>query len=446
MPVVAGGGRAHGARQLQSGDDHDRRGDRRHDLHRAADGARAGAHHRAREAGRPAADAGRADGAKPGRRPGRRRRAGEVRPALAGDADRDDPHGRGPRSIRQAAGGDRRAGAGQRNGDDGGGSAPRREGDRPAADRPSGVHAGRHGRRHRANARRAGADRARRAGGVADRPGAAGALPAGLEGDRVRGDARRRRQLHHRLQHGEHRPDGRAHGRLDRRRAQPDAAGQGIPDAALGVAQDHPRAGHRGRLQHPVRAGAAQGDRRVGAAGRRSAAVLRDRGQPARVTQLGAGVEGDGLPDRARGGEDRSGQDAGRDPEPRDRQDDGCVRAGAGLLRGQDTALAVRQVPAGRAPHRHTDEVDRRGDGDRPHVRGGAGESGALAGVRRALAAVGGPGVARHRPPRLRGDPDGRAAVGRAGVAAARRDGRRAVGAVGDRPVVPDEDGTHRRG
>jgi len=111
-----------------------------------------------------------------------------------------------------------------------------------------------------------------------------------------------------------------------------------------------------------------------------------------------------------------------------------------------DTALAVRQVPAGRAPHRHADEGDGRGDGDRPHVRGGAGQGRALAGVRRALAAVGEPGLARHRPPRLRGDPDGRTAVGRAGVAAARRDGRRAVGPVGDRPLVPDEDGEYRRG
>jgi len=49
-------------------------------------------------------------------------------------------------------------------------------------------------------------------------------------------------------------------------------------------------------------------------------------------------------------------------------------------------------------------------------------------------------------PPRLRGDPDGRTAVGRAGVAAARRNSRRAVGPVGDRPLVPDEDGEYRRG
>ena len=43
--------------------------------------------------------------------------------------------------------------------------------------------------------------------------------PPRLEGNRIRGDARRRRQLHHHLQHGELRPDGRAHRRLHRRSA-----------------------------------------------------------------------------------------------------------------------------------------------------------------------------------------------------------------------------------
>ena len=44
-------------------------------------------------------------------------------------------------------------------------------------------------------------------------PGAGRAQPARLERARVRGDARRRRQLHHDLQHGELRPHGRAHRR-----------------------------------------------------------------------------------------------------------------------------------------------------------------------------------------------------------------------------------------
>ena len=113
------------------------------------------------------------------------------------------------------------------------------------------------------------AHRAGRPGGQPDPPGAGRALAARLEGDRVRGDARRRRHLHHRLQHGEPRPDGRAHRRQHRRRAQPDADRQGVPDAPDGVAEDHPRAGHRGRLQRPVRAGAAAGRRALGLARRR---------------------------------------------------------------------------------------------------------------------------------------------------------------------------------
>ncbi len=38
--------------------------------------------------------------------------------------------------------------------------------------------------------------------------------------------------------------------------------------------------------------------------------------------------------------------------------------------RRQDSALAVRQVPAGRPRAGHADEGDGRGDGDRPHLRG----------------------------------------------------------------------------
>ncbi len=66
------------------------------------------------------------------------------------------------------------------------------------------------------------------------------------------------------LQHGELRPDGRPHRRQHRRRAQPDADRQGVPDAPVGGAEDHPRPGHRGRLQHPVRPRAASRRRRPG--------------------------------------------------------------------------------------------------------------------------------------------------------------------------------------
>ena len=59
--------------------------------------------------------------------------------------------------------------------------------------------------------------------GEPDRPGHGRALPRRLAGDRVRGHARRRRHVHRRVLHGERRPAGRPHRRLDRRRAGPDA-------------------------------------------------------------------------------------------------------------------------------------------------------------------------------------------------------------------------------
>ena len=138
------------------------------------------------------------------------------------------------------------------------------------------------------------------------------------------------------------------------------------------LAQDHPRAGHRGRLQHPVRARPAQGDRRVGAARRRPPALLRHRGEPPRLPHLRARLQGHRLPDRPRRRQDRRRQDAGRDPQPGHRQDHRRLRARPRLLRRQDPALAVRQVPARRAHHRHPDEGHRRGHGHRPHLRGGA--------------------------------------------------------------------------
>ena len=107
----------------------------------------------------------------------------------------------------------------------------------------------------------------------------------GLEGNRIRGHPRQRGQLHHRLQHGKLRPGRRAHRRFHRRRAEPDPARHGAPDAAQRVDEHHQRAGHRGRLQRAVCAQPGQH------------AVLRHRGQPARVALLRAGLQGDGLPD-----------------------------------------------------------------------------------------------------------------------------------------------------
>ena len=125
------------------------------------------------------------------------------------------------------------------------------------------------------------------------------------------------------------------------------------------------------------------------------ARVPRDRGQPARLALLGAGLEGDGLSDRARRREDRGGQAPGRDRELGHGPHHGRLRARARLLRREDPALAVRQVRFRRPPPRHADEGHRRGDGDRPHLRGGPAEGRPLAGDGRPLDPLGAPGVGR---------------------------------------------------
>ena len=81
-----------------------------------------------------------------------------------------------------------------------------------------------------------------------------------------------------------------------------------------------------------------------------SGRVPRDRDEPARLALLGARLEGDRLPDREARGAARGRLHARRAPERHHRQDDGGVRAGARLRRGQGAALRLREVPA-RARH-----------------------------------------------------------------------------------------------
>ncbi len=231
---------------------------------------------------------------------------------------------------------------------------------RPAGHHPARVHPGRDRRRHRGD--RGGLLGARQ-GRPPRQPDQAGhdrALPGGLAGDRVRGHARRRGHVHRRVLDGERGPARRPHRRLDRGGARPDADRHRPPAAPERRARDHPRPRRGGRLQRPVRAVA--GLHRVRG----------DRGQPARLALVGAGVQGHRLPDRARRGPDRRRPDPGRDPERGHRDDRRRVRARAGLRRGQAAALPVRQVP-GRGPEPGLpDEGDRRGHGDRPHLRGRA--------------------------------------------------------------------------
>ena len=143
------------------------------------------------------------------------------------------------------------------------------------------------GRRHRLQPRGVRRDRRARPRCLADQRSAARRVGARLERIRDGGGARPQRQLHHRLLDREPRSDGRAHRRLDHRRAGADAHRQGISAHARrldrGAAQDRRRVR---RLERAVRA---QPDRR---------APARHRDEPARVALLGARLEGDRLPDR----------------------------------------------------------------------------------------------------------------------------------------------------
>ena len=217
-----------------------------------------------------------------------------------------------------------------------------------------------------------------------------------------------RGHVHRRVLDGERRPAGRAHRRLDRRRAGPDAHRPGPPAAAQRGPGDHPGAGRRGRLQRPVRA-VARLDR-----------VRGDRGQPPRVAVVGARVEGDRLPDRAGRGPDRRGPLAGRDPQRRHGHDRRGVRARAGLRRRQAAAVPVRQVPRGGPAPRVADEGDRRGDGHRPHLRGGA-QQGA---PRPRAGGRGAAGRGRRLAPDVRLPHRGLRVAGRGGERPARSHGR----------------------
>ena len=211
--------------------------------------------HRARAARRAAADDRRPDRAEPRDRPARGRRAREVRRRADRRERRGDQEGRGPRAL------------------------PRGDGEDRARDAALGLRA--HGRgRTRAARRTSGCPRSSGRPSRSAAPAAASRTPtrssteivrlgppavaappdpgraerARLEGVRARGDARHGGQRRDHLLDRELRPDGRAHRRLDHRRARADAHRQGIPGDAHGGARDHPRDRRRHRrLEHPVR-------------------------------------------------------------------------------------------------------------------------------------------------------------------------------------------------
>ena len=226
----------------------------------------------------------------------------------------------------------------------------------PAIVRP-GLHARRDRRRHRRDRGCVPRTDPGRAAGEPHRSGHGREVPRRLAGDRVRGHARRGRHLHRGLLDGERGPARRAHRRLDRRGAGPDADRRRPPAAAKRGPRHHPRPRRGGRLQRPVRA-LARFDR-----------VRGHRGEPARQPELRPGLEGDRLSDRPGRRPDRGRAKARRDPQRRDRNDRRRVRAGARLRRRQAAALPVRQVPGRRPDARQPDEGDRRGDGHRPDLR-----------------------------------------------------------------------------
>ena len=308
-------------------------------------------------------------------------------------------------------------------------------------DHPPVVHDGRRRRRHRLQHRgvpRAGRPRPRPQPGARD-PGRG--IGHRLEGIRARGDARRRRQLRRHLLDREHRSDGRAHRRLDHRRAGADADRQGIPaDARHGPAHHPPRRRRNRRFQHPVRRQPARRPDR------------RDRDEPARLALVGAGVEGHRVPDcqdRRQAGARLSPR---RDSERHHAPDAGVVRADDRLHRRQVPALELREVPAGGSHADDADEVGGRGDGDRPHVQGGVPQGGALARAGQARQPV--PersgrhrrrGRGRERAAQAAGRPERPADVGAVPRAAARLDDRDAARADQDRPLVPAAVLRHRR-
>ena len=181
-----------------------------------------------------------------------------------------------------------------------------------------------------------------------------------LERVRDGGGARQGGQLHHRLLDREPRSDGHPHRRFDHRRAGADADRQGIPADAQRVGGDpaRDRRRHR-RLQRAVCDPPGQWPHD------------RDRNEPARQPQLGAGVEGHRVPDRQDRCQAGGGLHARRAAQRHHRRRHaGELRAEHRLRRHQDPALRVREVPRGRSAPDHADEERGRGDGHRPHVPG----------------------------------------------------------------------------
>ena len=144
---------------------------------------------------------------------------------------------------------------------------------------------------------------------------------ARLEGDRVRGRPRRARQLHHRLQHGEPRPDGHPHGRV---------ASSSRPSQTLE---------RRGVPAPPLASRSRRCATSASSASATSSTRSTRRARDYRVIEVNARLsrssrarqQGDRLPARLRRRQDRPRLHAARDPERHHAAHHRLLRAGARL-------------------------------------------------------------------------------------------------------------------
>ena len=95
-----------------------------------------------------------------------------------------------------------------------------------------------------------------------------------------------------------------------------------------------------------------------------------------------------GFPDREDRRQARARLSPRRNPERHHAPHARVLRADHRLRRRQDSAVELREVPAGRSDADDADEVGRRGDGDRPDLQGSVHEGGPVARARQERAAV----------------------------------------------------------
>ena len=216
----------------------------------------------------------------------------------------------------------------------------------------------------------------RRARAVAqpDHRGAARGVDPRLEGVRARGDARPRRQRRDRLLDREPRPDGRAHRRLDHRRAGADPHRPRVPTPARHRDRRDPRGRRRHRrLQHPVRR---QPRRRPD---------RRHRDEPAGLAVQRAGVarppasRSPRSPPRSRSATPSTRSPTTSPPGPTASSTPASFEPTLDYVVVKVPRFAFEKFPGADPTLTTHMKSRRRGDGDRPQLHRGAAEGAALA-------------------------------------------------------------------